>query len=168
MAQQPSTPKPAAPVQASWSRLEGLILHWGATDSAGGAWGLPPQGWAASPNKVTDAGERKVGAEARVYVVMVVVREWFVDEARSDQSPHRLDGSARFLDGCRRLPVRRRAPDDGAEVQCCMPSRSELGPARCGLLWSAGGAWQCGFEKQNVSGPEGNAAVYVLLLQVRW
>ncbi|KAG2433942.1 hypothetical protein HYH02_012487 [Chlamydomonas schloesseri] len=70
--------------QASWSRLEGLILHWGATDSAGGAWGLPPQGWAASPNKVTDAG----------------------------------------------------------------------------------GAWQCGFEKQNVSGPEGNSAVYVLLLQV--
>ncbi|KXZ48456.1 hypothetical protein GPECTOR_27g626 [Gonium pectorale] len=70
--------------QASWSRLEGLILHWGATDAAGGAWGLPPQGWAAQPNKVVDAG----------------------------------------------------------------------------------GAWQCGFEKQNVSGPEGNSAVYVLLLQV--
>ncbi len=42
--------------QASWSRLEGLILHWGATDAAGGAWGLPPQGWGASPNKVVDAG----------------------------------------------------------------------------------------------------------------
>ncbi|GIL82182.1 hypothetical protein Vretimale_7184 [Volvox reticuliferus] len=70
--------------QASWSRLEGLILHWGATDSPGGAWGLPPQGWAASPNKVIDAG----------------------------------------------------------------------------------GAWQCSFEKQQLSGPEGNTAVYVLLLQV--
>ncbi|GLI63552.1 hypothetical protein VaNZ11_006402 [Volvox africanus] len=70
--------------QASWSRLEGLILHWGATDSPGGAWGLPPQGWAASPNKVVDAG----------------------------------------------------------------------------------GAWQCSFEKQQLSGPEGNMAVYVLLLQV--
>ncbi|EFJ51717.1 hypothetical protein VOLCADRAFT_103349 [Volvox carteri f. nagariensis] len=70
--------------QASWSRLEGLILHWGATDAAGGAWGLPPQGWAASPNKVVDAG----------------------------------------------------------------------------------GAWQCSFEKQQMSGPEGNSAVYVLLLQV--
>ncbi|GFR52374.1 hypothetical protein Agub_g14934, partial [Astrephomene gubernaculifera] len=70
--------------QASWSRLEGLILHWGATDVAGGAWGLPPQGWVASPNRVVDAG----------------------------------------------------------------------------------GAWQCGFEKQQVSGPEGNSAVYVLLLQI--
>ncbi|GLC39969.1 hypothetical protein PLESTB_001631800 [Pleodorina starrii] len=70
--------------QASWSRLEGLILHWGASDAAGGAWGLPPQGWSASPNKVVDAG----------------------------------------------------------------------------------GAWQCSFEKQQVSGPEGNNAVYVLLLQL--
>ncbi len=42
--------------QASWSRLEGLMLHWGCSDSASGSWGLPPEGWQASPNKVMDAG----------------------------------------------------------------------------------------------------------------
>lgn len=70
--------------QASWSRLEGLMLHWGCSDSATGSWGLPPTGWAASPNKVSDAG----------------------------------------------------------------------------------GAWQCGFEKQMVAGPEGNTATYALLLKL--
>lgn len=70
--------------QASWSRLEGLMLHWGCSDSASGSWGLPPEGWQASPNKVMDAG----------------------------------------------------------------------------------GAWQCGFEKQMIAGPEGNTAIYVVLLKL--
>lgn len=42
--------------EASWSRLEGLILHWACSDSAGGAWALPPQGWKSSPDNAVDAG----------------------------------------------------------------------------------------------------------------
>lgn len=42
--------------QASWSRLEGLLLHWAVSDRQGGSWNLPPQGWTAVPNKVIDAG----------------------------------------------------------------------------------------------------------------
>lgn len=42
--------------QASWSRLEGLILHWACTASPGGAWSMPPDGWTAAPKKTKDAG----------------------------------------------------------------------------------------------------------------
>jgi len=41
--------------QASWSRLEGLILHWACTGDNGG-WNMPPEGWTAVPNKTKDAG----------------------------------------------------------------------------------------------------------------
>uniref|UniRef100_A0A7S0V7M8 Alpha-glucan water dikinase-like N-terminal Ig-like domain-containing protein n=1 Tax=Polytomella parva TaxID=51329 RepID=A0A7S0V7M8_9CHLO len=42
--------------QASWSHLEGLVLHWACSEAAGGSWTLPPPGWRASPDKVSDAG----------------------------------------------------------------------------------------------------------------
>lgn len=42
--------------QASWSRLEGLILHWACGSAPGGAWAMPPEGWSAAPNKTRDAG----------------------------------------------------------------------------------------------------------------
>lgn len=42
--------------QASWSRLDGLILHWACTNGAGGAWTMPPEGWSVAPNKSRDAG----------------------------------------------------------------------------------------------------------------
>ncbi|KAL6757796.1 hypothetical protein V8C86DRAFT_2613602 [Haematococcus lacustris] len=35
--------------QASWSRLEGLFLHWAVTDAPGGPWVMPPEGWSAAP-----------------------------------------------------------------------------------------------------------------------
>jgi hypothetical protein len=41
---------------ASWSRLEGLILHWACTYSKGSAWSMPPHGWTSVPDKNTDAG----------------------------------------------------------------------------------------------------------------
>lgn len=40
----------------TWSRLEGLILHWAAADQPGGAWTMPASGWTAHPNKGSDAG----------------------------------------------------------------------------------------------------------------
>lgn len=43
--------------QASWSRLEGLILHWACSEASGAAWHLPPPGWKAVPNKTADAGK---------------------------------------------------------------------------------------------------------------
>lgn len=43
--------------QASWSRLEGLLLHWACAAEAGGAWSMPPSGWKALiPGKSADAG----------------------------------------------------------------------------------------------------------------
>ncbi|KAJ9534572.1 hypothetical protein V8C86DRAFT_2646662 [Haematococcus lacustris] len=42
--------------QASWSRLEGLILHWAVTDAPGGAWAMPPEGWSAAPAKSNSTG----------------------------------------------------------------------------------------------------------------
>lgn len=42
--------------QASWSRLEGLILHWACTETKGSQWNMPPNGWKASPDKSVDAG----------------------------------------------------------------------------------------------------------------
>lgn len=44
------------PGQVSWSRLEGLILHWSCADSPSGAWTGPPSGWKALPAKSVDAG----------------------------------------------------------------------------------------------------------------
>ncbi|MEW5303898.1 MAG: hypothetical protein WDW36_006548 [Sanguina aurantia] len=41
---------------ASWSRLEGLLLHWAVTEGPGAAWSAPPAGWSASPAKGRDAG----------------------------------------------------------------------------------------------------------------
>ncbi len=47
--------------QASWSRLDGLILHWACGTEAGGAWSMPPEGWSAVPSKTKDAGGSVVG-----------------------------------------------------------------------------------------------------------
>lgn len=42
--------------QASWSRLEGLLLHWACVPSRGGGWSMPPPGWISTPPKSYDAG----------------------------------------------------------------------------------------------------------------
>eukprot|EP00798_Chlamydomonas_sp_ICE-L_P030944 gene30944-36000_t len=42
--------------QASWSRLEGLLLHWGCSESAGSPWVGAPSGWTCIPDKKIDAG----------------------------------------------------------------------------------------------------------------
>lgn len=43
--------------QASWSRLEGLLLHWACSSSPGSGWAMPPQGWQPIlPKKSSDAG----------------------------------------------------------------------------------------------------------------
>jgi len=42
--------------QASWSRLEGLLLHWACVPSRGGGWTMPPPGWTSTPPKSYDAG----------------------------------------------------------------------------------------------------------------
>lgn len=41
---------------ASWSRLEGLLLHWAVSEGAGATWNSPPAGWSAAPAKGRDAG----------------------------------------------------------------------------------------------------------------
>ncbi|KAG1668113.1 hypothetical protein FOA52_003900 [Chlamydomonas sp. UWO 241] len=42
---------------ASWSRLEGLLLHWACSASVGAGWHMPPPKWQALlPNKTSDAG----------------------------------------------------------------------------------------------------------------
>jgi hypothetical protein len=58
--------------QASWSRLEGLLLHWACVPSKGGGWSMPPPGWASTPPKSYDAG----GA----------IQSPFVKEAQGQQS----------------------------------------------------------------------------------
>mmetsp|Transcript_16373 Transcript_16373/g.28069 ORF Transcript_16373/g.28069 Transcript_16373/m.28069 type:complete len:284 (+) Transcript_16373:120-971(+) len=40
----------------SWSRLEGLIMHWASSSAPGGEWTKVPEGWTATPSKITDAG----------------------------------------------------------------------------------------------------------------
>ena len=52
--------------QASWSRLEGLLLHWACTYSRGSAWAMPPSGWSAIPSKTADCGERARAGHPRV------------------------------------------------------------------------------------------------------
>ena len=58
--------------QASWSRLEGLLLHWACVPSKGGGWSMPPPGWSSTPPKSYDAG----GA----------IQSPFVKEAQGQQS----------------------------------------------------------------------------------
>lgn len=41
--------------EASWSRLEGLLLHWACSEDSSSGWNLPPTGWSSS-TKATDAG----------------------------------------------------------------------------------------------------------------
>lgn len=67
--------------QASWSRLEGLILHWACGTAAGGPWSMPPDGWSASPKKTRDAGgawqcqfeKQTVGNNEQMYVLLLQV-----------------------------------------------------------------------------------------------
>lgn len=43
--------------EASWSRLEGLLLHWACASAPGSGWHMPPVGWKAiRPTKSRDAG----------------------------------------------------------------------------------------------------------------
>ncbi len=54
---------------------------------------------------------------------------------------------------------------DGWQAPQPTPCPVSHDPVPCTFL-AAGGAWQCGFEKQSLATPEGNAAIYVLLLKV--
>lgn len=63
--------------QASWSRLEGLLLHWGCTEGLGAPWCGAPSGWTAVPSKIVDAGsaqecmfDKKAGAGAECLYTM--------------------------------------------------------------------------------------------------
>jgi len=64
---------------ASWSRLEGLLLHWACSASAGSAWSMPPAGWTALlPNKTSDAGgamqcgfEKHTEGQQQFYVLVM-------------------------------------------------------------------------------------------------
>ena len=42
----------------TWSRLEGLLLHWAVSRKAPPAekWELPPRGWKTLPDTTVDAG----------------------------------------------------------------------------------------------------------------
>lgn len=44
--------------QMTWSRLEGLLLHWAVSRKAPPAekWELPPRGWKTLPDTTVDAG----------------------------------------------------------------------------------------------------------------
>jgi len=65
--------------QASWSRLDGLILHWACAGAPGGAWAMPPEGWSAAPNKTRDAGgawqcafeKQTLGSNETMYVLVL-------------------------------------------------------------------------------------------------
>lgn len=65
--------------QASWSRLEGLLLHWGCSEAAGAAWTGAPSGWTAMPSLIVDAGgaqecsfeKRNTGSQEQMYVLVL-------------------------------------------------------------------------------------------------
>lgn len=67
--------------QASWSRLEGLVLHWACSPEAGGGWSMPPAGWKALlPNKSADAGgamqcafQKHTQGQRQLYVLVLAV-----------------------------------------------------------------------------------------------
>lgn len=65
--------------EASWSRLDGLILHWACGTAAGGPWSMPPEGWSAVPGKPKDAGgawqcqfeKQTLGDNEKMYVLVM-------------------------------------------------------------------------------------------------
>lgn len=67
--------------QASWSRLEGLLLHWACASEPGAGWSMPPAGWKALlPNKTADAGgamqcafEKQTRGQQTLYVLVLSV-----------------------------------------------------------------------------------------------
>jgi hypothetical protein len=48
----------------TWSRLEGLLLHWAVSRKAPPAerWELPPRGWKTLPESTVDAGAATASA----------------------------------------------------------------------------------------------------------
>uniref|UniRef100_A0A7S3QKU3 Uncharacterized protein n=1 Tax=Dunaliella tertiolecta TaxID=3047 RepID=A0A7S3QKU3_DUNTE len=65
--------------EASWSRLDGLMLHWGCSTAQGGPWAMPPPGWSAVPAKSRDAGgasqcafeRRALGGQESAFVLVL-------------------------------------------------------------------------------------------------
>mmetsp|Transcript_16100 Transcript_16100/g.34835 ORF Transcript_16100/g.34835 Transcript_16100/m.34835 type:complete len:290 (+) Transcript_16100:299-1168(+) len=66
--------------EASWSRLEGLLLHWACSEASGAAWTMPPAGWSSIPAKAVDAGgawqnsfekQTLAGSQEKLYVMVM-------------------------------------------------------------------------------------------------
>lgn len=65
--------------EASWSRLEGLILHWACSTGLGAPWTMPPEGWTAVPGKTVNKGgawecsfeKQKTGNNEQMYVLVM-------------------------------------------------------------------------------------------------
>jgi hypothetical protein len=129
--------------QMTWSRLEGLLLHWAVsrTPPPKGEWELPPRGWRTLPDTTIDAGAHHPDA-ARMHIYMCACM-YACMHARMHVCMHC---------SCVVLKLFLSTPPSQPLNPCC-----------------SGGAWQTTLEKHPLPEPDGTmgpAPMYTALLSL--